>query len=336
MIRILPFFLFLLFFSQAESITPYKFQDSSNLPSYTIPPENRFSIIDPKDQRGEIVYYFSAPTVSYFPIAIVCGGSSDKENVDSIIHLHRYFLAEFWELGAAVLTVEQQGIDGQKIDKSTFFQNYTRTNRLQDHRRVLEHLKENPPQGWSGKIILFGVSEGGPLVISLTEEFQDEVIATVNWSGAGDWPWREELWSFLEGIEEELPWHMRLRTYLPSWFPYSMPWPHDKKTFDAMFKSVIDTPSTEGEFFGMTHKYHADADAYPTPSYEKIKTPFLAVAGAKDTIIQSADEFVRKAKVAGMDITYHRVEDMDHYVRRRPDVVAKTFEWIKSKIGFAP
>lgn len=31
-------------------------------------------------------------------------------------------------------------------------------------------------------------------------------------------------------------------------------------------------------------------------------------------------------------ITYLRVEDMDHYVRRRPDIIEQSFEWLKHQL----
>lgn len=67
------------------------------------------------------------------------------------------------DLDVGVLTVEQQGVDGKKINAHEFMENYTRSHRLSDHRTVIEHLKKNPPKGWNGKLIFLGVSEGGPL-----------------------------------------------------------------------------------------------------------------------------------------------------------------------------
>ena len=52
---------------------------------------------------------------------------------------------------------------------------------------VINHLLKDPPKGWSGKFIFVGVSEGGPLVTALTAEYADITLATINWSGAGDW-----------------------------------------------------------------------------------------------------------------------------------------------------
>lgn len=87
--------------------------------------------------------------------------------------------------------------------------------------------------------------------------------------------------------------------------------------------------SKDKYFLGMTYKYHADALCYPEFEYSKIKNPFLVVAGAQDSSIISSDRFVQQAQAAGANITYLRVADMDHYVRKRPDIIAQSFEWLK-------
>jgi acetyl esterase/lipase len=79
---------------------------------------------------------------------------------------------------------------------------------------------------------------------------------------------------------------------------------------------------------GMTYMYHADALTYSSPNYQKIRTPMLIIAGTQDSIIQSSDAFVDKARNAGAPITYFRIDDMDHYVRKRPDIIKKSFEWL--------
>lgn len=71
---------------------------------------------------------------------------------------------------------------------------------------------------------------------------------------------------------------------------------------------------------------------YPKVDYKRIRTSFLVVAGAKDTIIHSSDTFVEKAKNLGVDVTYLRIEDMDHYVRKRPDIINRSFEWLKNQL----
>jgi pimeloyl-ACP methyl ester carboxylesterase len=82
---------------------------------------------------------------------------------------------------------------------------YTRSERLKDHQLIIEHLKLNPPKGWNKKFVLLGVSEGGPLVTRLTEVYPNDVLATLDWSGTGDWPWQQELWTFTQKLLVENP-----------------------------------------------------------------------------------------------------------------------------------
>lgn len=93
---------------------------------------------------------------------------------------------------------------------------------------------------------------------------------------------------------------------------------------------IADNPTSNRHFLGMTYKYHSDAMLYSDIDYKKIRTPFLVVGGTKDSAISSTDAFVKKAKVAGVDITYLRIKDMDHYIRKRPDIIHESFEWLKN------
>ena len=315
---------------ESDEITPHKYDDGGPKP-YEIPASSRFTTSRLEPHVPDIVYYFSKPKAEAYPIAILCGGSTSKNDIGSIIHLHRYILQEFHDAGAGVLTVEQWGIDGNTVNQDEFMKHYTRTQRLLDHRLVIEGLKENPPPGWNGKIILFGASEGGPLVTTLTTDFSDCVIATINWSGAGDWNWREELWLFVQKLlidNPDCPDHkLKLK---------DCPCMEDVKTrerYDAKMDETLRDPTANKEFLGMTYLYHADAQGFPKYDYSKIKTSFLVVSGTADSLIKSSDAFVEKATEAGANITYHRVDGMDHYVRRRPDVIAKTFAWLKTQLA---
>jgi dipeptidyl aminopeptidase/acylaminoacyl peptidase len=322
----------------AEEITPYKYNDKERirgLGSYTIPEKSRFTVERAKEKSPDIVCYMSKPNKSSFPIAILCGGSSSKNDILSIIHFHRYYLQEFLDLGIAVLTIEQRGVDGDKTDCKEFMTHYTRSARLDDHQTVIENLKLNPPQGWNGKFIFLGVSEGGPLVTTLTTQYSDITTATINWCGAGNWSWRDELWTFLEAMKKEIPWHVKLRMRLAEWMPLAINFslPKTRNEYDQIMDKTLADPDCSREFMGMTYKYHADALSYPTYEYDKIRTPLLVVAGSADTIIRSSDEFVGKAKEAHAPITYMRIPDMNHYVRKYPEVVAESFKWLSQQLG---
>lgn len=322
----------------SEEITPYKYTDQERekgLVPYDIPKKSRFTIKRIAVNAPDIIYYMSKPSKPSFPIAILCGGSSLEDDITSIIHFHRYLLKEFLDLGIGVITLEQQGVDGNQINAGEFMEHYTRTNRLSDHRTVIAHLKKHPPKGWNGKLIFLGVSEGGPIVTTLTTEYSDITVATINWSGAGDFSWHDELWYFMQDMIQNTPWYIKLRAQLPSWMPYSLDlyFPKSRKDHDNAMDETIKNPTANLKLGGMTYKYHADAlKIYPKPEYGKIKTPYLIVAGTKDSIIDSSDAFVRKAKKAGAPITYMRISDMDHYVRKKDDVINDSFARLKKQL----
>jgi len=301
----------------ASEITPYKIPTDVSMYEglqqlkYVIPSSSIYRIPRLEQDAPPITYYLSMPPkVAQYAIAILCTGSSSRESIMSVIHLHRYLLQEFLDLQVGVLTVEQRGVDGDSINVEEFMAHYTRTARLEDHQHVIEHLINNPPEGWNGNIIFLGVSEGGPLVISLTELYADRTWATINWCGAGDWSWREELWVFIEALDEV----------------YML-----REEYDRSMDETLKNPVISEEFMGMTHRYHADALQYPDPNYAKLTRPFLVVAGTEDSIIHSSDAFVATARSFNCPITYLRVEGMNHYIRKHPDVIAQSFEWLKEQ-----
>lgn len=323
----------------AAEITPHKYTDAemqNGGPKYETPLSSRFTAKRIGADSPDIVYYFSQPQRQDFPIAILVGGSSLEDDITSIIHFHRYFLKEFLDLGVGVITIEQQGVDGHQVNVREFMEHYTRSNRLIDHRIVIERLKKHPPAGWNGKLIFLGVSEGGPIITTLTCDYPEMTLATINWSGAGDFSWRDELWYFMQNMIQNTPWYIKLRAQLPSWMPYSLDlyFPKSRKEHDLAMDETIKNPRVNLKLAGMTYKYHHDAlIIYPKPEYEKIKTPYLVVAGVKDSIIDSADAFVHKAKEAEALVTYMRISDMDHYVRKKEDVINDSFAWLKKQLS---
>ncbi|CAO5678440.1 MAG: hypothetical protein HEEMFOPI_00352 [Holosporales bacterium] len=297
-------------------------QDEDKLPTfYEVSVSSRFTLCRSKVNDPEIIYYFSKPQKGKYPIFIFCGGSTSRDDIRSVLYLHLYYLKEIMNLGCGVLTVEQWGIDGNTIDADAFIKHYTRTQRLIDHKMVIKSLIKNPPQNWNGKIILFGASEGGILVTELASEFSDCVIATINWSGAGDWSWREELWAFIKNQKSESP------DFLIQEHPIKETL--SRECFNLIMDETLQNPTPNKDFLGMTYLYHADAQNFPDIDYTKIKSPYLVVSGALDSFVQSSDDFAKKALQAGVNITYHRIEGMDHFIRKNPRAVAQTFSWLE-------
>lgn len=276
-----------------------------------------------RDDGSKIVYYFvpHINTNKKNPIAIICEGSSLKEDLESVIRIHTAWgLHESLnQMGLGVVTVEKRGINGNRIDEEEFFEHYTRTNRFNDHCTVIEALKNNPPVGWDGSLIFIGGSEGGPLAISLTLKYPHETLATVNWAGATDNSWQDQIWNFF---------------HHNSWFMwlvglYELPWSREK--FYKKFEEIKHNPSSKKWFAGLTYRYHADVfeEKKRNTTYTTIRTPLLIVTGTEDTIIDTSDTFVDKAQQAGVPITYYRIDGMGHgVIDPKFGMIKKTLQWI--------
>jgi pimeloyl-ACP methyl ester carboxylesterase len=299
---------------------------------YNIPPSIRFTV---EREKGAlpIVYYFSPPDTTFdsYPILILCEGSSSKGNVGSVFFIREYFASRIQPLQVGYLTVEKWGVDGNNIDENEFWNHYSRSQRLEDHLSVIRHLENEPPNGWNGKFIFIGVSEGGPLVTDLSI-FCPDTIATVNWVGAGDWNWADELWQFFESWKNTSFW-MRLYDAIPRWCPFSSDMPQSREEYDELVQHIILNPAVDKSLAGMTYFYHADAFQKPAIDYSKIHAPFLVVEGTEDSAIISCDQFVQKAMTLNAPITYLRIEGMDHWIRKRPDVIDQSFEWLKNQLA---
>ncbi len=239
-------------------------------------------------------------------------------------------MQECLNLGLGVLTVEQWGVDGNDVNENEFMSYYTRSQRLSDHIAVIEHLEKHPPEGWNGKLVFIGVSEGGPLVTDLSMMCPN-TLATINWCGAGDWPWADELWQFFDHWKQNSFW-MRLYDAIPRWLPFSADVPRTRGEYDSLVQQIIQNPTPDQRMDGMTYLYVADAFQAPLVDYSKIRSPFLVVAGTEDSAIASSDQFVQKAQEAAVPITYFRIDGMDHYIRRRPEIIQDSFKWLQVQI----
>ncbi len=307
------------------------FPASLKADEYNIPPSIRFTI-DREEYALPIVYYFSEPNIidGTYPILILCEGSSSRWDVGSVFFIREYFAERIKPLHVGYLTIEKWGVDGNQVEEEDFWDHYSRSQRLEDHLRVIKHLEEYPPSGWNGKLIFIGVSEGGPLVTDLSIMCTN-TLATINWVGAGDWNWADELWQFFESWKENSFW-IRLYDAIPRWLPFSSDVPPTRQEYDLLVQEIICNPTPNESMGGMTYFYHADAFLKPPIDYNKIRSPFLVVKGTADSDIVSCDQFVQKAQEAGAPVTYFRIEGMDHWLRKRPDVIDQSFEWLKEQL----
>lgn len=292
----------------------------------------RYSL-DRSQDSLPIVYYFTKPNAweKPYPILILCDGSDNKENIRSVLYIHNHpVLESLRSLPVGLLTVEKWGVDGDQIYEEEFWKHYTRSQRLEDHLKVIQELEAHPPDGWNHQLIFMGVSEGGPLVTDLSI-ICPRVLATVNFVGAGDFGWADEFWNFFQHMKKDSFW-LRCYDAIPRWLPFSWDMPSSREEYDVLVQYIIDHPDPHQWLGGMTYLYNADAFQKAPIDYKKIKSPFLVVTGTEDSIIESSDLFVAKAKEAGAPVTYFRIDGMDHWIRKRPDVIHKAVEWLKMQL----
>ncbi|MCH9633288.1 MAG: hypothetical protein S4CHLAM7_00110 [Chlamydiae bacterium] len=108
---------------------------------------------------------------------------------------------------------------------------------------------------------------------------------------------------------------------------------YTRDEFDSLIKLIAKNPSSEQWMGGMSYLYHSDPLQQPATDYGKIKSAFLIVNGTKDSTIESCDQFVQKALAANAPITYFRIDGMEHYVRKKPDVIQDAFSWLAEQIS---
>lgn len=267
-----------------------------------------------------INYYLSRPDTNSYPIVVLVGGSTDRDDLASIAEFHRYFWNDISQTHLGVISVEPWGINGDKISPDEFMAHYTRSQILHDYQQVIDYTQKHPPIGWNGKLALLGVSEGGSIVIRLNENKSNNILATVIWSGASDWSWQDEIWVDMQPICKSMP-TLKDCKYITT-----------RSKYDLKMDEMLKNPTASKYFFNMTYMYMADALKFNTPDYKNIHGSLLIVSGTKDTLIQSSDDFYRKAKANGVDVTYWRIEGMDHYIRKRPDLITNSFIWLKNTI----
>lgn len=242
-------------------------------------------------------------------------GSSSSGRLKSVVYYHESSGSPFVDLGFGLITVEQWGITSSSIDDLAFWEHYTRSQRLSDHRSVIDNLINNPPAKWDGRFVFWGGSEGGALATQLMLLYPDRALATVNWIGAVDWSWDEQFWQFYE--------HQRAIGE-----PVDDEIPENKSDYLALVEHIKENPVNNLYLGGMTYLYHADAYQQEPYDYDRMKTPILVVTGEDDSIIDSSDLFVLKSQEAGVPITYLRVPGMGHEVT--DEVVKYTLDWVVS------
>jgi len=175
---------------------------------------------------------------------------------------------------------------------------------LSDHLHLIEHIRENRPAGWNGKLIIIGGSEGGPIAINLARRTNpDACVAIV---GCGDQTFQEYIWNVIQAISSSMSWWQR---FLFWWHSI----PTDRAGYNKQCEKMKKDPDHKKWWFGQTFRYWADAlDQCEMDDFLTLSCPCLVVAGTNDVESEATDRIIQMAKNKNKDVTYLCVEGMGH------------------------
>ena len=225
-----------------------------------------------------------------YPLLIALEGSIVQEDgPSSVLRLQRILAPVFLNHGIGVVMMERRGAYKRGIDPDRFHQFNFPSQRLADHIKLVQHLREHPPKGWDGRLFILGGSEGGPIAIKLSHAVKpDACIALI---GCGDQLFKEYIWTH------------QLKQGVFS----------DRKDYEEQIEKMKKDPDPKKWWYGQTYRYWADAlDQSESKEALELECPFLVVAGSEDHEVASTDRLVQKAREQKKDITYLRIEGMEH------------------------
>lgn len=282
-----------------------------------------------RSDGSEIIWHLSLPQKEPYTLVVLSEGSYEAfAKTKSVLHLHKIFEPLLVPRGFGLITIEKWGVTPEGVDTQAFHEHNTRSQRIADHKTVLDALQV---QGLTGLMtrctyVFIGGSEGGDIMIELMAHYADRTRAGINFAGAGAHGAYGEIWACVQQMRIE----GSCLTRLYMW------WESIPKTY-AEYNKQIDMmcadPSPEKWWFGQTYRYWADAFTR-TVDFERIyasKIPLLVIMGTKDSGIASCDIFVERAKERGVPITYWRIDDMGHSVSKsRPVLFEQSIDWLCS------
>ena len=251
--------------------------------------------------------YYSPPynKTKPFPIAIIIHGSQ----CESISVWHEDFKSLVVDFGAALITIEKQGIysptnvDLYEYDLTNDFEH-----RLVDHLFLIDKLREGLIPGWNGRMIMIGGSEGGRIAAALSAQ-TPEVKGTILFTSGGGYNSIEELRiAFIKYLKS----HGELDDEIEETLLF----------LDNQICDMISDPTPGKHFMSYTYKWwaaHLTRDVIG--DLIKIDHPIYYAHGTADTVvpIESADKVIEIFEELGKtNMTYRRVDGYDHDMRTFP------------------
>ena len=146
---------------------------------------------------GEKISYFAGfpQGEDSFPILIHISGSYSHSIGPESVSDEKDFLG-IAKMGFGVIALERRGVvHGKDIDTEKYHYFNTPVQRLSDHLSFVEFLKENPPKNWNGHILVFGISEGGPIAVKLADKIKAQACITA--VGCSEQTFKEFIWKHM-------------------------------------------------------------------------------------------------------------------------------------------
>ncbi|MBJ3784609.1 alpha/beta hydrolase [Devosia sediminis] len=266
--------------------------------------------------RGDgspIHYHFDRPDGPVEGLILIAQGSGCAAAADnaSLAAVRDAFA------GYAAVTVEKSGVtpeagivDGFADCPAAFHETYTLTQRVEDYRTVLAHVRQDEELA-GPKLVLFGGSEGGLAVAQLAAT--EEPYATIILSSATG---------------------MTLEEIILMTLP-----PEGQVAVSAGFDAARADPEGSAIFAGSSHRFWADILDQRALDAMLISTaPFLLIQGGLDTSsppAASRPTLDAYAKAGACGLTYWEFPGLDHGMltpagkSRLDDVLSLAAQWVE-------
>ena len=289
----------------------------------------RHTILRDLASDSEIIYYIFQPDQETYPIVVLCEGSyCAGQPIKTPSGLLKNFLPILKNCNVGLLTVEKWGVNGSQVDEKQFHVHNIITQRIQDHEQVIDHFIITKPNGWNGKLVFLGGSEGGDVATALTLNYAEKVLATIIFAGIGLRSRQDEIWDHMESKRRDSSWCEQWVLWWDGAFK-------NRDDFDRKIESMIKNPDPTKWWYGQTYKYWADAFTRQrealAPEFYNLKSPIFISTGTADSFIESSDELVKYMKQHDMQVAYHRLQDVPHDQRvHAPKIFDVAAIWLQN------
>lgn len=246
------------------------------------------------------------------PVLLYLDGSSCR-SVTSTLH----YLKPFQDLGLHAVAPEKRGVrpDGQPPCSAAFHAS-GRLERLDDVRRVLDALPALVPD-WDGRLVILGGSEGAALAPAVAAGRTD-VLGLVLLAGGG----------LAQGRELEI---LAERNRQQS-----------QEDLRKVYTRIEADPRADRLWRGLSHYRWASWLRWrPADEVARVQAPVLLAHGTRDAQvpIESADALAQAIQAVGGDLTYVRMDGVDHTWhdasgrQRLRELGGRILAWLRPKLA---